>query len=102
MNRRNFLKSFSAAVVGTVAAIKLPLATPLAERVAEVKTHVKLVNDFIEIPIDRFNTMRITKLQYYMRLESFTNKGYVLSQDGKRLVYTPKYIEWDDEEWDSI
>jgi|SRR5689334_18931403 len=101
MNRRNFLKSFSAAVVGTVAAIKLPLSTPLAERVAEVKTHIKLVNDFIEVPIDRFTTMRITKIQYYMRLKSFTDKGYVLSKDGKQLIYTSKW-SWDDEEYESI
>jgi hypothetical protein len=98
MNRRNFLKSFSAAVVGTVAAIKLPLATPLSERVAEVKTRIGLVNEIIEIPIDRFTTMRITKIQYYMRLKSFTAKGYVLSKDGKQLIYNPKWY-WDDEEY---
>lgn len=101
MNRRNFLKSFSAAVVGTVAAVKLPLSTPLAERIAEVKTHVKLITDFIEIPLDMFNTLRITKLQYFTRLKSFTDKGYVLSKDGKILRYVPKYVDFYDEEWES-
>jgi|SRR4030095_1324313 len=99
MNRRNFLKSFSAAVVGTVAAIKLPLATPLAERVAEVRRHTLKAIEFVEIHIDRFTTMRITKLQYLMREKSFKDKGYELN--GNQLTYTPKW-GWDDEEWDSI
>ena len=101
MNRRSFLKRFSAAVVGTVVAVKMPLSTPLVERVAVAKETYHNLADVIEIPLDPTTTMRITKMQYLIRAESFKAKGYELT--GNILKYSPKYIDlWDEDDWDSV
>ena len=100
MNRRSFLKRFSAAVVGTVVAVKMPLSTPIAERVVEAKRVYSELTEVIEIPIDSVTTMRITKAQYLFRAESFKAKGYELT--GNVLKYSPKYVDLFDEEWDSV
>src|SRR4030095_10470952 len=98
MNRRNFLKSFSAAVVGTVAAIKLPLSTPLSERVIAAKETYANLTEVYEVVIDRFTILRFPKMQLLFRQKALEAKGYELK--GKQFIYSPKWT-WDDEEWDS-
>jgi hypothetical protein len=90
MDRRKFLKLFSVGVVGTVVATKIPLPTPVAAVVEQVNNNNRKLANIIEIPIDRFNTMRITKFQYLTRWESFNKKGYMLT-DGDKLIYQRRH-----------
>lgn len=86
MNRRTFLKIFSVGVTATVPLTQLPTPTPIAKVVEVAKNTNHNLASIIEIPIDRFNTMRITKLQYLTRWKSFNEKGYEL-QYGNKLIY---------------
>lgn len=99
MDRRNFLKSFSAAVAGTIIAVKLPLATPITERVVAAKEHYSLLTEVYEIKLDCFTVLRLPKFQFLLRQKSFEDKGYTLN--GNQLTYSPKW-SWYDEEWDSV
>jgi len=81
MNRREFLKSISCAVVATVVTSSISLPTVLSI----TNTNQKLA-DIITIPIDRFNTLSITKFQYLSRWKAFNKKGYELT-NGNTLIY---------------
>ena len=87
MNRRNFLKSFSAAVVAIPILRNFEWPTVTTKAIEQVKTQISPLANFIEIKIDSLNTMRITRLQYRMRAESFKKNGYVC--EGNNLVYDP-------------
>lgn len=89
MNRRNFLKSFSAFVVAipVLRNFACPTPTVTTKTIEQVKAVVEPLRDYIEIKIDRFNILRITRLQYRMREKAFKDKGYVC--EGNYLVYDP-------------
>lgn len=98
MNRRNFLKSFSAAVAAIPILRNFEWPTVTTKAVEQAKEYTIKLADWIEIPIDRFNTMRITRLQYKMREEAFKKKYYVF--DGNTLRYDPSayhkgYFDYD-------
>ena len=102
MNRRNFLKGFSALVTAIPVLRNWEWPTVTTKAVEQVKTQIEPLLKWIEIPIDRFTTMRITRLQYQMRAESFKKKMYVF--DGNRLIYNPSAYNkgWYDYDYSNI
>lgn len=88
MDRRNFLKLFSVSIAAIPILRNFSWPTVTTKAIEQAKAQIEPLASFIEIPIDRFNTMRITRLQYQMRAESFKKKFYVY--DGNRLTYNPE------------
>lgn len=102
MNRRNFLKSFSIAISAIPILRNFEWPTVTTKAVEHFEHTVLPLKNFIEIPIDRFTTMRITRLQYKMREESFKKKFYVF--DGHKLIYNPSAYQkgWYDYDYSNI
>lgn len=98
MNRRNFLKGFSALVAAVPVLRNFEWPTVTTKAIETAKIQIAPLANYIEIKIDRFNTLRITRLQYRMREKSFREKGYVC--EGNNLVYDPSaynkgYFDYD-------
>jgi hypothetical protein len=89
MNRRNFLKGFSALVAAVPVLRNFEWPTVTTKAVEDFKSKIEPLANFIEIKLDRFNTMRITRLQYRMREEAFKKEGYVC--EGNQLIYDPNF-----------
>lgn len=102
MNRRNFLKSFSVAVAAIPILRNFDWPTVTTKAIEQAKVEIEPLLKWVEIPIDRFSTMRITRLQYQMRAESFKKKMYVF--DGNRLTYNPTGYQkgWFDYDYSNI
>lgn len=102
MNRRNFLKSFTAAVAAIPILRNFEWPTVTTKAVEQTKAAIAPLAKWIEIPIDKFNTLRITRFQYKLREESFKKKFYVF--DGHKLIYNPEAYRkgWYDYDYSNI